>query len=96
MSYADTMLEQSRQGIDRQTQSMGTNAAWNYYSQFGGTGVETPALRMALYNIGRQKRRATDNLSAWYSVTKKQETLQDKWEKIWTQGEDFATDILGD
>lgn len=83
MGYADTMLEQSRQGIDRQSQGAETNAAWNYYSQFGGTGIETPGLKMALYNIGRQKRQATDNLGAWYSVTKKQEDLQDKWQKMW-------------
>jgi hypothetical protein len=83
MGYADTMLEQSRQGIDRQSQGAETSAAWNYYSQFGGTGIETPGLKMALYNIGRQKRQATDNLGAWYSVTKKQEDLQDKWQKMW-------------
>jgi hypothetical protein len=95
MGYADTMLEQSRQGIDRQTQQAGTQAAWNYYSQFGGTGIETPGLQNALYNIGRQKRKATDNMDAWYSVTKKQEDLQDKWQKMWEM-EQARQDGLGE
>ncbi len=79
--YPDLLLTENQAAIQRQSAQEASSASWNYYSTYGGTGVETPALRMALYSIGRRKRRAEDNLAAYYQILKKREGLQSKWDK---------------
>lgn len=83
MRYSEATYYSGMRDIRNQTNQEEQNAGWNYYQQFGGTGVETPGLKLAMYSIGRRKRKAEDNLAAYYQVLKGQEDQQDKWEKIW-------------
>lgn len=83
--YANVLERQGRQQIEQQTGNDELNASYNYYSHFAGTGMETPGLRLAMYGLGRRKRKAVDNLEAYASVLHKQEEMQDKWRKIWEQ-----------
>jgi len=85
MPYSDIMLQKGGEQIEQAASQEEQGAAWNYYSQFAGTGFETPGLRMKMYSIGRKKRRAEDNLSAYYQILSKQENLHDKWKNIWGQ-----------
>lgn len=77
--YSELLRKSGLEEIGRQAAQAETGASWNYYSQYGGTGFETPQLRTALYAIGRKRRRAEDNLRAYTDILRRREDLQDKW-----------------